>query len=913
MSQQLASIAIGRHHRLLRFRGVRLGTAQGGIIDAGHGGFYQVFQSGRIYWHRSTGAHEVHGGILRKYLDLGGHDRNPATGKRELGFPTTDERPTRDGRRRVSEMEWGAVYWIHGGVAVHGRIWQSYKAKRELGVLGYPVAQAQRFGTSESQLFESGCMIDRAELDAPLLGRLRAPMLGRPGVVQPDSTELPIAVNFSLTREQWATLNEDPSSLMTPWRQRLRLRPVGGHTVGSEIVLEAEVKAVLDQIPDGLGVKALDEEKADKGHTADPRLKQRRQDDVGNDPNLPDPEDVPVRVSIGFKLPAGTELADRTLYDLVIRTQERRTVVVRAHSLYAKSSWANFGYLHATDLHVSRRLDKFAARLRRAGRAVSAEEFSNCNNNFRDLIRKANALHAQGKIDMVVATGDLVDYIFEKGDHERGGGNFALFEDLVRGQSAYPDARPSRHEALKVPIFTSLGNHDYRGYPYELHFELDIPGPNRMQSHYGPFNLTEEDAIAVQGGRVPKLDPDQALPSVVPIYPEYYVRKLNDSPSYVVDLGPHRLVMIDTGPDANILSGIGDALEHLAGLSDEDEESFADGSPNSEGVRSHDIINLRRALQDADEDGLVIVGMHAPPLNVKKSETPHYFRETEHRQSDEKETVEFLARHDGRVAAGVVDAAKKELAKRLHPTWPLTGTGHFKSGSTGDLLDSGVSRGEIEQFMQLCLGRGTGISRPVDLVLFGHIHRHVEFRTEWSDAADQIRYFFDFYMENPRRYYASKKKGFNAPVHVEISDRARPGGVPSRVRDRRPGAIWHEWQNLRVPSNRRTLDRAPSKRDWWQANRPLFVQSAPLGPIDKNQRKDLGKNKYKPSPAFQGSRLITVRNNAMTEVTLLPTNEIAPASSPRPRPRPQTGTGVPRPRTRAASVVVQEEPELVEA
>lgn len=263
------------------------------------------------------------------------------------------------------------------------------------------------------------------------------------------------------------------------------------------------------------------------------------------------------------------------------------------------------------------------------------------------------------------------------------------------------------------------------------------------------------------------------------------------------------------------------------------------------------------------------------------------------------------------MARGGLDPVKKELANRLHPSWSLTGTGHFKSGNTGDLLDAGVARGDIEQFMKLCLGRGTGISRPVDVVLFGHIHRHVEFRTEWSEAAGEIRYFFDFYMENPSSYYASKKKGFSAPVHVKVSDRARPGAGPRRVRDHRAGAIWREWQQLTVPSNRRTLDRARSKRDWWQSHRPLFLQTAPLGPIDKNQRKDLGKNKHKPSPSFQGSRLVTVRGKTMTEVTLLATQETAPATSP--RPRPQTGSGAPRPRTRTAEDATVEKAELVEA
>ncbi|MCU7731276.1 hypothetical protein ODJ79_46845, partial [Actinoplanes sp. KI2] len=66
------------------------------------GGYGSQFQHGNIYWTASTGAHEVHGAILGKYLSVGG------MGSR-LGAPTTDEYSIPTGRR--SNFVHGAIVW----------------------------------------------------------------------------------------------------------------------------------------------------------------------------------------------------------------------------------------------------------------------------------------------------------------------------------------------------------------------------------------------------------------------------------------------------------------------------------------------------------------------------------------------------------------------------------------------------------------------------------------------------------------------------------------------------------------------------------------------------------------------------------------------------------------------------------
>ena len=66
------------------------------------GGRASQFQGGNIYYSGTTGAHEVHGAILSKYLSLGG------TSSR-LGLPTSDEFSVTGGRR--STFQHGMLTW----------------------------------------------------------------------------------------------------------------------------------------------------------------------------------------------------------------------------------------------------------------------------------------------------------------------------------------------------------------------------------------------------------------------------------------------------------------------------------------------------------------------------------------------------------------------------------------------------------------------------------------------------------------------------------------------------------------------------------------------------------------------------------------------------------------------------------
>lgn len=87
---------------------LRLGEA-GGVLgwpvaseEDVPGGRRSRMERGHLYWSAPTGAHEVHGAILARYLELGGSSSS-------LGLPVSDEGPVPVGRR--SDFVGGSLIW----------------------------------------------------------------------------------------------------------------------------------------------------------------------------------------------------------------------------------------------------------------------------------------------------------------------------------------------------------------------------------------------------------------------------------------------------------------------------------------------------------------------------------------------------------------------------------------------------------------------------------------------------------------------------------------------------------------------------------------------------------------------------------------------------------------------------------
>ena len=173
---------------------------------------------------------------------------------------------------------------------------------------------------------------------------------------------------------------------------------------------------------------------------------------------------TPVDGGVGFPLLGRP--AERQLYDVALRAGTVGWEVVAPHAVYYRSTWTDFGLAHITDTHVARRIDSFRPTLRDLGLTEAAARMCNMNDQFRGFVSFANRLHAAGELDVIVATGDLIDYVHETDDDPQGMGNAGFLRDLILGRAPGPDWPVV--EELRVPILMTPGNHDYRRHPYHL-------------------------------------------------------------------------------------------------------------------------------------------------------------------------------------------------------------------------------------------------------------------------------------------------------------------------------------------------------------------------------------------------------------------------------------------------------------
>ncbi|MEZ0494384.1 SpoIID/LytB domain-containing protein [Kineococcus sp. TBRC 1896] len=97
------------------------------------GGYYNHFEGGSVYWSPATGAHAVRGAIRSEWARLGWEGG--------LGFPTTSDAPTPDGRGWFTHFQGGSVYWspATGAHFTRGAIRDAWARLGWENGLGFPV------------------------------------------------------------------------------------------------------------------------------------------------------------------------------------------------------------------------------------------------------------------------------------------------------------------------------------------------------------------------------------------------------------------------------------------------------------------------------------------------------------------------------------------------------------------------------------------------------------------------------------------------------------------------------------------------------------------------------------------------------------------------------------------------------
>ncbi len=285
--------------------------------------------------------------------------------------------------------------------------------------------------------------------------------------------------------------------------------------------------------------------------------------------------------------------------------------------------WQNFTFIQATDLHIEKRNDiifdtiaakKFArvdlaqplqqffedmdpeifTNPKMRG-AVEFMEFRNRANNFNSALRQfishANILASQGKLDFILLTGDLVDFVrisifFSSLATERT--NFQLLQDFLIGKY--------HSSPLLVPCFTVPGNHDFRMNQYKLSGMTSLD----FAAEYKSFGLTRaESALFKQPG---VLNPLAVSGAGLVDYYRYFNPKLD----FFKQFGNFHFLFYNSGPDAFF-----------------GENSFVDiigGEPDTTGLLPLQITWLKQYLrQKVNENDKVIVVFHTPAVNFSRN------------------------------------------------------------------------------------------------------------------------------------------------------------------------------------------------------------------------------------------------------------------------------------------------------
>jgi hypothetical protein len=212
-----------------------------------------------------------------------------------------------------------------------------------------------------------------------------------------------------------------------------------------------------------------------------------------------------------------------TLYDLGLYRGSDLLSTTK-HAIFLRPSSATVRFIHLTDLHTATRNDLWAKEIKSIVYPVPTDrqlKFINFNDHLRKFIGRANEFADSGELDFVLALGDLVDFIqlgIQKGDP--GPNNWQGLLELLLGSS---DETARGNRGLRVPLFTTLGNHDWRPYPYPPEVNAAIFGLNSKEA--SQFDYLYHDTSEVVGKRIAEVH-SQLISEGSPILAETWWRSV---------------------------------------------------------------------------------------------------------------------------------------------------------------------------------------------------------------------------------------------------------------------------------------------------------------------------------------------------------------------------------------------------
>jgi len=306
---------------------------------------------------------------------------------------------------------------------------------------------------------------------------------------------------------------------------------------------------------------------------------------------------------------------------------------VNYHSIVlSKQEWKNFRFVHATDLHLAERNDRIysivkkwtqssikqnvdsflstvAKKLNLKKLIKNQEEalselkiplrkrLINPNNQFRKFLRMMNKKVLNNELDFIVLTGDLVDYtvlsrlakqVRKLNDFKYEESNWKVFKEMILNSESQKNIKGViRGQELLCPIFTIVGNHDYRPYHYDI----------TWAEMYKKIGLNAAEAIALN-----ELFSASPITAIVKstMALKGYLSDINSSFDYSLTLGNNNFIFLNSGSDSF--------------------KNFRDlitGHPSVTGLLSKQITYLENLINYKIKDGdNTFLFLHGPPINT---------------------------------------------------------------------------------------------------------------------------------------------------------------------------------------------------------------------------------------------------------------------------------------------------------
>ncbi|MFW9782173.1 MAG: metallophosphoesterase [Candidatus Heimdallarchaeota archaeon] len=396
------------------------------------------------------------------------------------------------------------------------------------------------------------------------------------------------------------------------------------------------------------------------------------------------------------------------------------------HSIViSKQDWSNFKFIHATDLHLAERNDKIysiikkwtessikknvddffdtaAKKLKLKKRIKSQEEtlanvkiplrkrLINPNNQFRKFIKLVNRKVFNNEIDFIVLTGDLVDFtvlskfakkVRKVNEFKYEESNWQIFKNIILNtKDQKQDKGVIKGEELLCPIFTTVGNHDYRPFHYDI----------TWAEMYKKIGLNAAEAVALN--ELFSASPITALMKSTMAL-KGYLSEINSSFDFSITFGENEFIFLNTGSDS---------FKNLRDL--------ITGHPSVTGLSTRQIRYLENLINHKiKEKSKTFLFLHGPPINT----------------GENKLSIKLFEKKGGRFIKEKLEDFRESLLAKL---------GQTKSDARLDKVFN-VKYGSIssnwEKLVKFC-------KDYCFLTFTGHTHTQREFRLEDPETKTMV-------------------------------------------------------------------------------------------------------------------------------------------------------------------------------